>query len=117
MVSWSRSPDRAARARSTHRRTSAPRRHSSPMAGSGRSPLKPSAEWLGAAVLLGSLAVVSVRLPARGADPPLAPYEVVGDAIPTPLSDAAADPAHGRAIVVDRRLGLCLLCHSGPFPE
>lgn len=23
----------------------------------------------------------------------------------------------GRAIVVDRRKGLCLLCHSGPFPE
>ena len=23
----------------------------------------------------------------------------------------------GRAIVVDRQTGLCLLCHSGPFPE
>lgn len=27
------------------------------------------------------------------------------------------DPARGRAIVLDRRLGLCLLCHSGPFPD
>jgi sulfur-oxidizing protein SoxX len=27
------------------------------------------------------------------------------------------DPANGRAIVVNRQVGLCLLCHSGPFPE
>ena len=26
-------------------------------------------------------------------------------------------PARGRAIVTNRQLGLCLLCHSGPFPE
>jgi sulfur-oxidizing protein SoxX len=44
-------------------------------------------------------------------------YEVVGDAIPEPLSSAASDPARGRAIVVRRRTGLCLLCHSGPFAE
>ncbi|MFN8928114.1 MAG: sulfur oxidation c-type cytochrome SoxX [Rhodospirillales bacterium] len=30
---------------------------------------------------------------------------------------AAADAERGRAIVVDRTKGLCLLCHSGPFPE
>jgi L-cysteine S-thiosulfotransferase len=47
----------------------------------------------------------------------LAPYEVVGDVIPTPLTEAAGDPARGRAIVVNRQVGLCLLCHSGPFPE
>lgn len=27
------------------------------------------------------------------------------------------DAARGRAIVVSRQQGLCLLCHSGPFPE
>ena len=27
------------------------------------------------------------------------------------------DPARGRAIVVDRQVGMCLLCHAGPFPE
>lgn len=27
------------------------------------------------------------------------------------------DPARGRAIVADRQVGLCLLCHAGPFPE
>jgi sulfur-oxidizing protein SoxX len=44
-------------------------------------------------------------------------YSVVGDAIPASLTGAAGDPARGRAIVLDRRLGGCLLCHSGPFPE
>jgi sulfur-oxidizing protein SoxX len=34
-----------------------------------------------------------------------------------PLTGAKGDPARGRAIVVNRQAGLCLLCHSGPFPE
>ena len=29
----------------------------------------------------------------------------------------AADAEKGRAIVANRQVGLCLLCHSGPFPE
>jgi sulfur-oxidizing protein SoxX len=29
----------------------------------------------------------------------------------------AGDAEKGRAIVANRQLGLCLLCHSGPFPE
>jgi len=47
-------------------------------------------------------------------------FAVVGDAIPAALTGAsayAADPARGRAIVMNRQVGLCLLCHSGPFPE
>lgn len=44
-------------------------------------------------------------------------YTVVGDAIPASLTGEPGDPARGRAIVADRRVGLCLLCHSGPFPE
>ena len=51
---------------------------------------------------------------------PVATYEVVGDAIELPLtgaSGAAGDATRGRAIVVNRQLGLCLLCHTGPFPE
>ena len=39
------------------------------------------------------------------------------DEIPTPLTGARGDPARGRAIVANRQVGLCLLCHSGPFPE
>ena len=47
----------------------------------------------------------------------LLPYTVVGDAIPEPLTGVAGDPARGRVIVTSRQRGLCLLCHSGPFPE
>src|SRR5262245_27271238 len=39
------------------------------------------------------------------------------DSMPKPLSDAAGDAARGRAIVANRTVGLCLLCHSGPIPE
>jgi sulfur-oxidizing protein SoxX len=39
------------------------------------------------------------------------------DSIPASLTGAPGDPARGRAIVTNRQLGLCLLCHSGPFPE
>jgi len=39
------------------------------------------------------------------------------DAIPTSLTGASGDPVRGRALVANRQLGLCLLCHSGPFPE
>ena len=35
----------------------------------------------------------------------------------TSLTGAPGDPARGRAIVASRQVGLCLLCHSGPFPE
>jgi sulfur-oxidizing protein SoxX len=50
-------------------------------------------------------------------DEALQPYRVVGDAIPESLTGAVGDPAAGRAIVVDRRVGACLLCHTGPFAE
>ena len=42
---------------------------------------------------------------------------VAGDEIPASLTGAKGDPARGRAIVANRQVGLCLLCHSGPFPE
>jgi len=42
---------------------------------------------------------------------------VVADAAPDSLTGAKGDPARGRAIVVNRQVGLCLLCHSGPYPE
>ncbi|HEX5998100.1 MAG TPA: sulfur oxidation c-type cytochrome SoxX [Hyphomicrobiaceae bacterium] len=47
----------------------------------------------------------------------LRPFTVVGDAIPASLTGAKGDPKRGRAIVTNRHVGLCLLCHSGPFPE
>ena len=39
------------------------------------------------------------------------------DSIPDSLTGAKGDPARGRALVANRQVGLCLLCHSGPFPE
>ena len=39
------------------------------------------------------------------------------ESIPQSLSGQPGDPARGRAIVANRTVGLCLLCHSGPIPE
>lgn len=39
------------------------------------------------------------------------------DAMPESLTGTKGDPVRGRAIVANRHVGLCLLCHSGPFPE
>lgn len=63
-------------------------------------------------------AALAALLPggAAGATAPGA-YAVVGDSVPASLSSAPGDAARGRAIVLDRHVGLCLLCHSGPFPE
>ena len=63
------------------------------------------------AVLLGSIAA---PLCAQEA---LRPYVVVRDAIPASLTGKPGDAGRGRAIVANRTVGLCLLCHSGPFPE
>jgi L-cysteine S-thiosulfotransferase len=45
------------------------------------------------------------------------PYVITGDAIAAPLDGLSGDPQRGRAIVINRQKGLCLICHSGPFPE
>jgi sulfur-oxidizing protein SoxX len=47
----------------------------------------------------------------------LRPFRVVGDAIPQSLTGEPGNPERGRAIVVNRQVGLCLLCHTGPFPD
>jgi sulfur-oxidizing protein SoxX len=39
------------------------------------------------------------------------------DEIPASLTGSKGDPERGRALVANRQAGLCLLCHSGPFPE
>jgi len=50
--------------------------------------------------------------------PLLVAGKAVGDqGIPASLTGAKGDPARGRAIVASRQVGLCLLCHTGPFPE
>jgi sulfur-oxidizing protein SoxX len=83
-----------------------------PKPGSAPSRPKSGAESvLARAALVAALAAASAPWPAAGA--PM----VVGDAIPSPLAGLRGDPARGRAIVASRQKGLCLLCHSGPFPE
>lgn len=65
--------------------------------------------WIVAAALALGLATALAEAP----DAPA----IVGDAIPDSLTGRPGDPARGRAIVVDRTRGLCLLCHAGPFPD
>jgi sulfur-oxidizing protein SoxX len=59
-----------------------------------------------------ALATVLLALPLAGGA-----VTVVGDGIPEALEGRVGDAARGRAIVASRQQGLCLLCHSGPFPE
>jgi L-cysteine S-thiosulfotransferase len=65
----------------------------------------------------GLAAVFACAVSPLEADPALRPYRVVGDAIPASLTGAPGDPVRGKAIVVSRQTGLCLLCHSAPLPE
>jgi sulfur-oxidizing protein SoxX len=67
-------------------------------------------------MLAAALLSAAIAVPARSGEA-LRPYTIVGDAIPRPLTGEPGDPARGRAIVANRQQGLCLLCHSGPFPE
>lgn len=39
------------------------------------------------------------------------------DSLPAPLTETPGDAVRGRAIVANRQVGLCLLCHTGPIPE
>ncbi len=43
--------------------------------------------------------------------------QIVDDAIPASLTGKPGDAVRGRAIVANRSIGLCLLCHSGPIAE
>ena len=57
-------------------------------------------------------ASISAQTPER-----VAAYNVVGDAIPLALTATPGDAKRGRAIVTNKQLGQCLLCHTGPFDE
>jgi sulfur-oxidizing protein SoxX len=47
----------------------------------------------------------------------LRPFTVVGDTIPASLTGAPGDAERGLKIVTSRQVGLCLLCHAGPYPQ
>jgi sulfur-oxidizing protein SoxX len=85
------------------------------MAGSAPLPPKPLAD----ASRIVLIALLFAALPVIGAagEPDLVGYQIVGDGIPVSLTGKPGDAERGRAVVTNRRVGLCLLCHSGPFPE
>jgi len=60
---------------------------------------------------------LAVAILASTARAELVAYKIVGDAIPASLTGSHGDAGRGRAIVANHNTGLCLLCHSGPFPE
>ena len=47
----------------------------------------------------------------------VAAQTIMNGVVEEPLSAMPGDPVRGRVIVASRQSGLCLLCHSGPFPE
>jgi sulfur-oxidizing protein SoxX len=49
------------------------------------------------------------------AESALLPFEIRGDAIPEPLGGLTGDAERGKAIVLDRRRGNCLICHAFPI--
>jgi L-cysteine S-thiosulfotransferase len=68
------------------------------------------------ALLIGATLCASVQVQAQAPER-LAVYQIVGDAIPQALTTTPGDTTRGRAIVTNKQLGLCLLCHTGPFDE
>jgi sulfur-oxidizing protein SoxX len=77
------------------------------MHGSRRSPAKSSVEIACALLIMtGSVEAQELR-----------PFRIENGAIAASLTGQTGDAARGRAIVADRQKGLCLLCHTGPFPE
>jgi L-cysteine S-thiosulfotransferase len=54
---------------------------------------------------------------AASAQEGLRSYVIVGDSIPDSLTGQPGDVGRGRAIVANRNVGLCLLCHSAPIPD
>lgn len=43
--------------------------------------------------------------------------QILGEAIPSPLTDQPGDAERGRLIVLDRERGDCVVCHAMPLPE
>jgi L-cysteine S-thiosulfotransferase len=69
------------------------------------------AAWV-AWILAAGTSLASAQVP-----PAATPPATTMDAITQPLTAVPGDAAKGRAIVTNRQVGLCLLCHTGPFPE
>lgn len=73
---------------------------------------------LGAAAIAAAITVLPLSGAAEDAPraaSPLVRFAVVSDGIPASLTNRPGDPAAGRAIVEDRKLGNCLSCHALPL--
>jgi L-cysteine S-thiosulfotransferase len=66
------------------------------------------------AFLVGAALVFAVPSPALHAAA-LVPFDVVGDAVPSPLAGLSGDAIRGRQIIADRSVGNCLICHQVPI--
>jgi len=66
------------------------------------------AGWIG----FGALAPGQLRADEAA---PLSSFIQNGDSIPEPLEGRTGDPEHGRATVLDRSTGNCLICHKVPI--
>jgi L-cysteine S-thiosulfotransferase len=64
-----------------------------------------------------SLTFMASATPPVRAQETLRVYTIANDTIAASLTGTQGDATRGRAIVTDRQLGFCLLCHSGPFPD
>jgi sulfur-oxidizing protein SoxX len=70
------------------------------------------------ALLSGVSLFAAVRTAHSADTAPHAPEnKTAQDAIDEPLTAEPGDAGRGRAIVANRQVGLCLLCHTGPIPE
>lgn len=69
-------------------------------------------KWL-AWALCASASVASATSPVQR----VKPYAVVGDAIENSLTGQPGDASRGAELIQQRHKSLCVLCHSGPFPD
>ncbi len=76
--------------------------------------VQPVAEVFACVLFLIANAVLPTRAQSQSARVEI---NVVGDAIPVALNSLSGDAVRGRAIVANRQLGLCLLCHTAPIAE
>ncbi len=66
-------------------------------------------------MLAGLLTIVSNL--AAATEVALQPFSVAGDTISEPLGGLKGEAARGEAIVLDRRVGNCLICHQFPVKD
>ncbi len=69
------------------------------------------------ALALGLVALTAPSLGSAQTAAPVVNEDGLPYSLPVSLTGVPGDAARGRAVVANRQLGLCLLCHTGPIPE